>query len=163
MELWQQLIVIAVSLIGGGIAGALVGTWIQRRTIRDERAFRQKTELCNAMHGLLMEIEENLVLAKIDPIGMRLLFPTDMWEVHKGKVGALPLTLQESLYKAYSSIRRINTITQTALAYAHRYHIGDFDKRYLDEVREANGPLCKAREELAKWLVEMGCGKPRSG
>lgn len=159
MEWWQQA---AFPLIGV-ILGVLVGAWLQRRTIRDERAYRQKTELCNAMHGLLMEIDEHLELSKIDPMGMRLLFPTDMWEVHKGKVADLPLTLQESLYKAYSSIRKINTVTQTALAYARRYHVGEFDKRYLDEVREADGPLRKAREELAKWLVEEGCGKPRSG
>lgn len=159
MEWWQQA---AFPLIGV-IVGVLLGAWLQRRTIRDERAYRQKTELCNAMHGLLMEIDEHLELSKIDPMGMRLLFPTDMWEVHKGKVADLPLTLQESLYKAYSSIREINTITQTALAYAHRYPVGEFDKRYLDEVRKANGLLREAREELAKWLVEEGCGKPKSG
>ena len=155
MEWWQPLI--------GVIVGALLTAWLQRRTIRDERAVRQKTELCNAMHGLLMEIDEHLELSKIDPMGMRLVFPTDMWEVHKRKVADLPLTVQESLHKGYSSIRKINTITQPALAYAHKYHVGDFDKRYLDEVREANEPVRKAREELAKWLAEEGCGEPRSG
>ena len=159
MEWWQQ----AVFPLIGVIVGVLVGAWLQRRTIRDERAYRQRAELCNAMHGLLMEIDEHLELSKIDPIGMRLLFPTDMWEVHKGKVADLPLTLQESLYKAYTSIRKINTITQYGLASAAKNHVSTWDTRYLDEVKKANEPLGKAREALAKWLVEEGCGKPRSG
>jgi len=159
MEWWQQ----AASALIGVIVGVLLGAWLQRRTTREERTFRQKTELCNAMYGLLMEIEENLALAKKDPMAMLPIYPTDMWEVHKGKIASLPLTLQEGLQKAYLSIKGMNDITHTALAYASTKHLGSFNSLYYSKVREIDEPLRKAGEELAEWLVEEGCGKPRSG
>jgi len=57
----------------------------------------------------------------------------------------------------------MNNITRTALAYANTKHLGSFNNLYHNKVKEIDEPLRKAREELAKWLVEEGCGKPRSG
>jgi hypothetical protein len=159
MEWWQQaLVTFGAVIVGGGITFL-----VQRKIAKEDRAAKHKTEICNAMRGLLVEIDENIELAQQDPIGIRVLFPTYMWEGHRERVGALPLTLRDNLSKAYSYLKKANTVAQTAFAYAEKYRVGDWDTRYVAEVKKAEPLLHKAREALAKWLVEEGCDKLKSG
>jgi hypothetical protein len=149
MEWQQALITFGAFIVGGGITFI-----VQRRIAKEDREARHKTETCNAMRGLLVEIDENIGFAQKDPMGVRVLFPTYMWEVHKERVGTLPLTLRDNLSKAYSYLKEANTVAQTALAYAGKYNPGAWDKRYVAEVKKAEPLLRKAREALAEWLVQ---------
>jgi hypothetical protein len=149
MEGWQDALVTFLAVIvGGGVTFC-----VQRKLAKEDRAARHKAEVCDAMRGLLVEIDENIGLAQKDPMGIRVLFPTYIWEWHKESVGALPLTLRDDLSKAYSYLKEANTVAQTALAYAEKYQVGQWDTRYVAEVKKAEPLLRKAREALVEWLV----------
>ncbi|MBL7127016.1 MAG: hypothetical protein ISS58_07470 [Dehalococcoidales bacterium] len=148
MEVWQQILIYAVI----GFGGVVLGAWLQRRAMREERAAREETELTSSMRNLLSEIESNLGLIEQPLTGWSLApFETDIWDAHKGKILYLSSELQKSLREAYLWIHKANAVVETHLAHDSRGG-GHFDNLYRQMIEKVKAPAQKARDELKDWL-----------
>ena len=118
---WLQTL---IGALAGVALGAVLSFLVQRKVLSDERRHREDLDLLNAVRGILGEIEFHLNLSHVDPKGMRPVFPSGMWEIHKQKIPRLPLETQEKLQKAYCQVAGINATVWTTLAHASKNDIG---------------------------------------
>ena len=149
---WWQILLNSVIL---GLGGILLGSWLQKRAQREERASREKAERRSAIEALLAEIEAALALAVEAatpfPLGASPPFPTDAWSVHKGRILWLPAEVQGVLHQAYVWIGKANRLAELNLFFSP-ISVGHYDREYMKAAKEVQPLLEKAKHELMEWL-----------
>ena len=150
---WCQYLIISLASVA---LGALLGYFLNKRGVQNERAARERMQLQSAVKGLLTEMNANLELIKKGP-DMALLprLAKDMWNIHKSKIVELPSEMQTCLYEAYAGIDYVNAVLDTRVAVGPRGHgPGEWDTRYKNEAEKARKPIEIARDALQEWLKE---------
>jgi len=147
MVWWQSIILL--------FFGGLIGFFFNRLGAKSEREAIERRQLQDAIRGLLIEMKSNIKLTEKPPepaILPRL--AKDMWDIHKISVAKLPLKIQETLYRAYAEIDKVNALVETRIAFSNRKGDtpGTWDTRYESEANKARMVIKKAKRNLLKHL-----------
>jgi len=147
MVWWQSIILL--------IFGGLIGFFFNRLGAKSERDAIERRHLQDAIRGLLIEMQSNIKLTE-NPPGLAILprLAKDMWNMHKSSVAELPLVIQETLYRAYIEIDKVNAVVETRIAFSNRKGDtpGTWDSRYANEANRARKAIKKAKATLLKYL-----------
>jgi len=146
-EWWQQLLL----SLGSILFGALLGYFLTRIGVKQERKSRNEEKLKDAVSGILVEIETNLGLAK-QPFESRLVpFVTSIWEVHKGEVLRLPQGLRSILYEVYIEIEMANSLVEADI-HQLDYGRGYYNEPYKGKKEKIKNKAEQAIKDLKDWI-----------
>ena len=122
----MNLVISLLSGLIGSIIGAIVGGYLSYKGAMDsaktqiehlykqekeKRDYKEKQEEKIMFASILGEVKENLDLAtKWQTSYSKSILSIETWSIYKGMIIYLPTTLQEKLIKAYTEIKRYNSL-----------------------------------------------------
>lgn len=124
----QQLSISLLSGLMGSIIGAIVGGYFSYKGAMDsaktqiknlyqqekeKREYEKKREEEIMLNSLLSEAKENLELAtKWQVHHSKSILSTETWSIYKGSISSLPTSIQERIIKAYTEVKRYNSLAE---------------------------------------------------
>lgn len=153
--IWWQYLIISLASVA---VGTLIGYFLNKRGVQNERDARERRQLQDAVQGLLTEICANLKIVEKDvESGILPRLAKEMWDMHKSNIIELPSAIQGDLYEAYYSIDKVNSVVENMHAFGSRegWSPTYWDTHYEMKAQEARKPMEKARDTLERWRKEL--------